>query len=82
MQSVQQQQAPQKLSPLKNNSLLKSFLKSSNPSQVIQNMVASNPKMQTVMSLLNSSGLTPKQFFYQYAQQNGVDPDEFLNSLN
>ena len=33
------------------------------------------------MQLFKSSKMTPKQFFYQYAQQKGVDPDQFLNSM-
>ena len=77
----QPQQAPQKLSQSKNKTLLQNFLKSSNPTQMLQNMIQSNPKMQNIMQLFNSSGMTPKQFFYQYAEQQGVNPDEFLNSL-
>jgi hypothetical protein len=53
----------------------------SDPSSFIQNMVASNPQLQNVMQLFQSSKLSPKEFFYQYAKQNGVDPDQFLNSL-
>jgi hypothetical protein len=30
------------------------------------------------MQLMRSSGMTPKQFFYDYAQQQGINPDEFL----
>jgi hypothetical protein len=48
---------------------------------MIQNMILSNPKLQSVMQLFQNSKLTPKQFFYQYAHQNGVDPDQFINSL-
>lgn len=77
----QPQQAPQKLLQSKNKTLLQNFLKSSNPTQMLQNMIQSNPKMQNIMQLFNSSGMTPKQFFYQYAEQQGVNPDEFLNSL-
>lgn len=40
-----------------------------------------NPKMNNVMSLLKGSNMSPKQFFYYYAQQNGVNPDQFLNSM-
>ena len=77
----QPQQAPQKLLQSKNKALLQNFLKSSNPTQMLQNMIQSNPKMQNIMQLFNSSGMTPKQFFYQYAEQQGINPDEFLNSL-
>ena len=66
---------------MKKNNLLSQFLKSSNPKEAIQNMVMSNPKLHNVMQLFQNSNLTPKQFFYQYAQQNGVDPDQFINSL-
>ena len=33
------------------------------------------------MQTMQSSNMTPKQFFYNYAQQNGINPDEFINSL-
>lgn len=53
----------------------------SDPSALIQSMVANNPQLQNVIQLFQSSKLSPKEFFYQYAKQNGVDPDQFLNSL-
>lgn len=56
-------------------------MNSSDPSSFIQNMVANNPKAKNIMQLLNNSGMSPKQFFYQYAQQQGIDPNQFLNSL-
>ena len=81
-QSLQpQSQTPQKLQSSKNNSLLKNLMNSSDPHSFIQNMVANNPQLKNVMQLFQSSGMSPKQFFYQYAQQQGVNPDQFLNSL-
>ena len=65
----------------KNNGLLNQFLNNPNPKQFLQNMVMSNPKAQGLIQSLNSSNLTPKQFFYQYAQQQGIDPERFLSSL-
>lgn len=56
-------------------------MNSDNPQELIQKLVASNPQMQNLMQLFQTSGLSPKQFFYQYAQQNGIDPDQFLKSL-
>ena len=52
-----------------------------NPQQMINQMLAKNPKLNSIMSLLNSSNLSPKQFFYKYANEHGVDPDQFINSL-
>ena len=75
------QQSQKSLPSLKNNlNAIQQLLQGSNPSSLIQNMISQNPKMKNVMSLFNSSGMTPKQFFYNYAQQQGIDPDQFLNS--
>lgn len=70
------------LPSLKNNlNLIQGLLKNSNdPSSFIQNIIMNNPKMKNVMNTFQSSGMTPKEFFYQYAQKQGVDPDQFLNS--
>ena len=56
------------------------FNNGSDMKSVIQNMVAQNPKIKPLIDSFNSSGMTAKQFFYQYAQQNGINPNEFLNS--
>lgn len=78
---VVQQQNTKSLPSLKNNlNAIQNILNSSNPNSLIQNMILNNPKMQNVMNLFQSSGMTPKQFFYNYAQQRGIDPDQFLNS--
>lgn len=64
-----------------NNELFKKLLNSSNPNELLNNLIAENPNMKNLMQLMQSSGMTPKQFFYNYAQQNGINPDEFINSL-
>ncbi len=69
----------QKLSTPKNN--LKALLNSNNPQSFIQNILKNNPQAQNLINLMNNSGLSPKDFFYQYARQNGVDPDQFINNL-
>jgi hypothetical protein len=74
----------QKSLPLRNNSNVNSFkslLKSSNPSELIQNLISQNPKMKSVMQLMQNSGKTPKEFFYNYAKEQGINPDQFINSL-
>ena len=80
--NLNQSRLPQQKLPIqKNNNLLQKFLSSSNPEQIIQNMISNNPKMNNVMQLMQTSRMSPKQFFYYYAQQNGVDPDQFINSM-
>lgn len=56
-------------------------MNSSNPMDMVQKMASQNPQIKNLLSMLNSSGMTPKQFFYQYANSQGIDPDQFLNSL-
>ena len=63
------------------NPMTQAFLQSSNPSGFLKNMVKSNPKLQPIWDALTKSNLTPKQFFYQYAQDHNIDPDQFLQSF-
>ena len=71
-----------KLPSLKNNlNMLNNLLQSGkDPSSLIQGLLEKNPKLKNIMSLMNNSGMTPKQFFYHFAQQKGINPDQFLNS--
>ena len=66
---------------LSRNDLLKKFLNSSNPQELLNSLISQNPQLQNLMQSMNSSGMSPKQFFYSYAKQNGIDPDQFLSSL-
>ena len=68
--------------PSQRSDLLKQILNSSNPTELLNSLISNNPKMQNVMQLMKSSGMTPKDFFYTYAKQNGIDPDQFLSSMN
>lgn len=66
--------------PLSNNNL-KALMNSTDPQSFVQNIIKNNPKAQNLMNMFQSSGLSPKQFFYQFARNNGVDPDQFINNL-
>ena len=37
--------------------------------------------MQSLVQTMQSSGMSPKQFFYNYASQQGINPDQFINQL-
>ena len=83
-----QQQLPMRSQPnLKsllsksNVNSFKTLLNSSNPQELIQNLISQNPKIKNVMQLMQNSGQSPKEFFYNFAQQQGINPDEFINSL-
>ena len=56
------------------------MLQGSDPSSFIQSMMSQNPNIKKIMETMQQSAMTPKQFFYNYAQQNGIDVNKFLNS--
>lgn len=59
-----------------------SMLKGShNPMQALQMLGQQNPQMAQVMNMVNSSGISPKNLFYQTAQQMGVNPSDITNLL-
>lgn len=37
-----------------------------------------NPQLQMIINMVKNSGKTPKELFYQLAQQRGVDPNSIL----
>lgn len=79
---MRQTQPQRSLPSLRNNlDLLQKSIGQSDPNSFIQNYILNNnPQLKTLMQTFNNSGMTAKQFFYQYAQQRGIDPDQFLNS--
>lgn len=61
--------------------MLRTLQNSNNPQQLLMGMAQQNPKVQQVMSMIQNSGKSPKELFYQMAQQKGVDPEQILNML-
>lgn len=53
----------------------------SNPAQMLQMMSQSNPQFKQVMNMIQQSGKSPKDLFYEMAKQKGVNPDDILNQL-
>lgn len=57
-------------------------LKSSrNPQQLLINMMGNNPQFKQMLQMIRQSGMSPKDLFYQMAQQKGVDPEQLINQL-
>ena len=52
-----------------------------NPQSMLQQMASTNPQLKNVMQLVQSSGKSPKDVFYQLAQEKGVDPESILSQL-
>ena len=53
-----------------------------NPQQLLMNLANQNPQIRQVMNLVQNSGKSPKDLFYEMARQKGVDPNQILNTLN
>ena len=61
--------------------LIKQMRNAKNPNDLMMAMAKQNPQFNQVMNMVNQSGKTPKELFYEMAQQKGVDPDEIINAL-
>ena len=53
----------------------------SNPTAMMQSMIAQNPKLKEVMEYVNQNGGDAKAAFYALAKQKGVDPEQVLSIL-
>lgn len=54
---------------------------SNNPMQLMQIMAQSNPQLQGILNLIQTSQKNPKDLFFEMAQQRGVDPQQILQML-
>lgn len=52
-----------------------------NPQAMLNQLAQSNPQVKDLMTMLQSSGKSPKDLFYQVAQEKGIDPEEILKML-
>ena len=52
---------------------------SQNPTAMMQQMVNNNPNMKQVMDVINQHGGNPEKAFRTIAEQNGFNPDDFIN---
>jgi hypothetical protein len=76
---LSQSNLPSNLSQLKQMANI--FKGQSNPMAFLQKVSQQYPQVGQVLNMLNSSGMSPKDFFMQSARQMGVDPNEIINLL-
>jgi hypothetical protein len=53
----------------------------SNPNVLMNKLIQSNPRLKMAYNMVQQNGGNAKQFFYQLAQQRGIDPNTILNQL-
>lgn len=86
MNSLYQQMMGKQNLSLPNNigqikQMMNLFRGTNNPQQLLMNMAKQNPQIQNIMNIVQNTGKSPKDLFYQMAQQKGVNPDDILNAL-
>lgn len=52
-----------------------------NPQQIIQDLMVKNPQAQIVLNQMQQSGMSPKQYAMQYARQNNINLQPFINTM-
>ena len=57
------------------------FKNSSNPQQLLYQMARQNPQLNNVLNLIQTSRKSPKDLFYQIAEQRGINPKDILQQL-
>ena len=78
-QSLNAASTNNQLSQIKN--MMKLMKGNTNPMQLLQSMSKNNPQLQQVMAMINQSGKSPKDLFYELAKQKGINPDDIINQL-
>ena len=61
--------------------MINALRSSTNPQQLFMNMAQQNPQLKQILDMVQNSGKSPKDLFYQLAQQKGIDPNQILNKL-
>ena len=85
MNKLYQQLNPAKPQLQKNISNIRNMMRTlrgvQNPNDILQQIATNNPQMGKVLSMVKTSGKSPKDLFYSLAQEKGVDPNEILRQL-
>ena len=53
-----------------------------NPEQFIKNMISQNPQLNAVYNQAQQSGMPMKDFVMQYAKQNNMNVQPFIDALS
>ena len=57
------------------------LVNSKNPVALFNSMAQNNPQLKPIVNMLNQ-GMTPQSIFNSMCEQRGINPDEFIKSLN
>ena len=70
------------INPNPNNykSVYQALVNSKNPVQLFNQMAQNNPQLKPIVNMLNQ-GMNPQSIFTSMCEQRGIDPNEFLKTL-
>lgn len=64
------------------NFLMNLMSMGNNPQQIINNVLNQNPQMQVAINQMKSSGMSTKDYVLQYARQNNINIQPFIQMMN
>lgn len=62
--------------------VMQMLMSGSNPQQLANQLMKSNPQMNAIANQMKQSGMSSAEFLKQYAKQNGQDIQPLLNMLS
>lgn len=63
------------------NMLAQLLMGTKDPQSMVENMARQNPEMNAVLQQVKQSGMSMKDFTMQYAKQNNIDLQAFINMM-
>lgn len=64
------------------NPVIQMLLSGGNPQQIVQNIIQNNPQAKAMFMQMQNSGMSNKDFVMQYAKQNNINIQPYLNALS
>lgn len=64
------------------NVLMQLMSMGTNPQQITNQILSQNPQMKVAFNQMQQSGMSTKDYVMQYAKQNNIDIQPFLNVMN
>lgn len=63
------------------NMLAQLLMGTKDPQSMVENMARQNPQINAVLQQVKQSGMSMKDFTMQYAKQNNIDLQTFINMM-
>lgn len=61
--------------------ILQMMMQGGNPQAFMQNILKQNPQMNAIFNQQKNSGLSMEQYARQYAKQNNIDINQYINNM-